>query len=317
MKAVRKLGIYALLATAGLLILLQGQSLAQFPGAPNDDNIPSMGQFRIAVLPHWDSLMTNYPGYTPPTTDRFGRLESPILYDPATIIGHSGVHTDGSGPDLTGTPVGLLGTPISDAMLTHPPGFEGPPGTNEVHTEIVSMQLTGGPPGLAVRAGQGAAPPVAPISPGEVESRNEGGDFPAESFFDVFVEVDLPAGGDNFPGGMLFNPGPMIVYHDTIYSLPPTVVYVHGKTSAVPVHFRNAGPAWAAGDIFGWLVLSGHGANFTPGMEGEFEEIWWGLEEMKIPGVPSLTTYGLIVLLLLILLSGVIVIYRRKRAVAN
>jgi hypothetical protein len=95
-----------------------------------------------------------------------------------------------------------------------------------------------------------------------------GPDFPARSFFDIFVEVSLPP----LPGtesSMAFPPGGAILTNDTalivtnlnLNTLPPTVVYLHGAVpTAVPLRFKfNNPPYWAAGELFGTLVLAGHG----------------------------------------------------------
>jgi hypothetical protein len=271
---------------AGALAFFAGQALAQFPVVPEDHVRSSLGSFRIAVLPQWDPIMTGYPGYTPPGLDPYGRLDSPVLFDPATVIGVSGVHNDGGLIDMSGTPVGTAGTMVSDAMLIlRPPGFEGPPGTRELHTEVYSLQMDnfGAPP--TVRAGPGAIPPVFTTSPGEIESHNVAGDFPAESFFDVYVEVDLPPGGLMFPGAVLHNPTPTLVNQDSLYYLPPKVIYIHEKSSAVPVRFLYADPGglWMAGDLYGFLVLAGHGFDMTPADIGYFEEVMWQQDEMPIP----------------------------------
>ena len=59
---------------------------------------------------------------------------------------------------------------------------------------------------------------------------------------------------------MLYNDSPLIITNTNLLRLPPTVVYIHGETAAVPVKFKvNNAPFWNAGDIFGYLVLAGHG----------------------------------------------------------
>jgi len=125
---------------------------------------------------------------------------------------------------------------------------------------------------------------------GMVQSQSNSGlpanDFPANSFFDINVEITLPhmAGtpGVNFPlyGAVLTNadfevmpgtfiPDPLIVTTMDMLgpSLPPTVVYTHTPSSAtsdqpwgVPLRFKygNAG-YWTAGQLFGYVVLAGHG----------------------------------------------------------
>jgi hypothetical protein len=154
------------------------------------------------------------------------------------------------------------------------PSFaEGPDGTREVHTFIKSLHLSGG--GFEVKAGNQA--PLRPISAGEVESLsgNSGDptrDFPASSFFDVFVEVDVPALG-GFPKVQLANVDPLLVQSESITSFPPTVLYIHGNSSAVPLYFYAAIPAVGIhrGDLFGQLTLAGHGVGFTEADVPEFE----------------------------------------------
>jgi len=153
-----------------------------------------------------------------------------------------------------------------------PHGFEGTPATREIHTRVKSLKLTG-PYSTEVRAGDLNL--THPLSPGEVESKdptgNPSNDFPAQSFFDVFVEVDLPTVGVapfDIPGGaMLINNVPLIVFNPTLTKppgFPPTVVYLHENTTAVPVYFKNDYPYyWNAGDLFGYLVLAGHGIDST------------------------------------------------------
>lgn len=246
-----------------------------FPGQ-GDDSAPSLGSFTVFVAPAFQPLMAGYPGYDSAS----GTLTSPTLFDPTTIIGRSNPHLDGSAPDTGGTPVGTAGIMVADSNFAIvPAGFQGPPGTREVHTRIADFNIAALGGLVMVRAGDSA--PGRPHSVGEVESLSGASgdpnqDFPAESFFDVFVEVDLPPTG-SFPGGTLFNNTPLLVFNDSLQAFPPHVVYIHGQTPAVPVLFLNDDPgnAWLAGDLFGWLSLAGHGMNYsnTPQDEQEFSNI--------------------------------------------
>jgi hypothetical protein len=68
---------------------------------------------------------------------------------------------------------------------------------SHIPTEIVLMQLNGnaGPAGpVQIRAGRNLMPTL-PRTHGEIQGNGPGQFFPADSFFDVFFQVDLPAFG--------------------------------------------------------------------------------------------------------------------------
>ncbi|MBI3785750.1 MAG: hypothetical protein HY270_20345, partial [Deltaproteobacteria bacterium] len=180
-----------------------------------------------------------------------------------------------SADDVAGVLAGnMMQRLLADGQFTVRPSFaEGQDGTREVHTYIESIHLTGG--GFEVRAGNQA--PLRPLSLGEVESLsgNSGDptrDFPASSFFDVFVEVVVPALG-GFPSVQLVNVDPLLVQSESITTFPPTVLYVHGNSSAVPLYFYAdiAGIGIHRGDLFGQLTVAGHGVGFTEADVPEFE----------------------------------------------
>ena len=239
------------------LVIFHGTLRAVTTGFPTqgDDNTQSLGQFNVLVNPAFQPMMAGYPGYSATTHV----LTSPTLFDPATIIGRSTPLLDGSASDAAGVPVGSAGTIVGDSSFSVQPGGLGPVNTREVHTQLRSLNMTGG--GAAVRAGTTA--PTRPISAGEVESLsgasgNPALDFPAKSFFDVFVEVDLPPGG-SFPGATsMTNSMPLLIQNTNVTSFPPQVVYVHGMSTAVPIKFSTSNPPnWNAGDTFGLLQLAG------------------------------------------------------------
>ena len=231
-----------------------------------NDVTQSLGQFNIIVNPTFQGMMTGYPGYNGATHV----LTSPVLYDPNTIVGRSAPLQAGSAGDLNGVPVGTAGVIVSNPMMVVQPGGLEPAGTREVHTMIYSMNMTDGN-GSAVRAGTNATVlPPGSICAGEVESWSGAtglavNDFPAQSFFDVFVDVDIPAGG-SFPGATnMFNTMPLVVQNTNLTSFPPQVVYIHGMSTAVPIRI-GSGPF--AGQIFGLLTLAGHGVFGTNDSSG-------------------------------------------------
>jgi hypothetical protein len=248
----------------------------QFPGQV-DELTTSLGSFIIQVTNgNAAGLLAGCPAFKSPF------LSSPVMFDPQTKVGLSNALLDRSPADINGVPVGTAGTLVKEAMLSQPPNFPcGNPvmpncksgaGTREIHTEVRSLHMTGG--GAAVRAGVWYNNPVAPaippnkISPGEVESHSGPGgppalDLPASSFFDMFVQVDVPACGA-FPATTVYNSAPLIVDNFDLTSLPPRVIYLHDLSSSVPVLFLNANPPhWNANDILGYIVLAGHGIGFT------------------------------------------------------
>ncbi|HEY6248855.1 MAG TPA: hypothetical protein VI685_02780 [Candidatus Angelobacter sp.] len=266
-------------ATVFLAALLPAAlpALAQFPGQ-GDDLTTSLGSFQIQVTNNFAGLFAGCPGYNATTQI----LKSPTLFDPATLVGRSGVINDGDNSDVNGVAVGTANTTVSEAMLFPPPGFPcagatgacaSGAGTREVHTEVRSLKMTSGP--VAVRAGVWydsaiVSGPPSRVSPGEVESHSGPGgaaanDFPASSYFDVFVQVDVPAcGTGGFPGATLYNTSPLIVKQPNITAFPPKIVYLHDSSTIVPILFLNANPPkWNAGDILGYFVLAGHGIGFT------------------------------------------------------
>lgn len=251
---------------------------------PCDETTPSLGKYRIYISPKFRPNFAGCPAYqnTICGSSAF-RLESPNLFDSATLIGRSAPHLHGSAADTGGTPVGDSGTLVKDSDFTVPPPWlQGPNGSREIHTEIVGMSLTGG--GASVRGGLSA--PTRPKSFGEVESQSASGlpanDFPADSFFDVFVEVDLPICG-SFPGGTVYNQQALLVVNTNVGDLPPQVVYIHGNSSFVPVYFKFASTGsppvpWGAGNLLGWLSLAGHGVG--EGGASQLEQLYCAATEM-------------------------------------
>jgi len=241
--------------------------LAQFPGR-GDDVTPSLGQFNVVVDHHFELALKSNHAYAPYLSNKGGDLNftSPILFDPTTTIARSDPLSAGSAADTAGVLAGNLAPRlVGDGQFTVKASFaESPEGTREVHTFIESIHLMGS--GFEVKAGTQA--PLRPISAGEVESLsgNSGDptqDFPATSFFDVFVQVDVPALG-GFPKVELVNVDPLLVQSTSIATFPPTVLYIHGNSSAVPLYFNTDIRAFGVhrGDLFGQLTLAGHGVGF-------------------------------------------------------
>lgn len=293
---------FCILALAGLPAHSQ-QCSATAPFFPpiGDDITKSLGKFRIRVADQFTTLFTGcggIPGYTSTTKI----LESPLLSDGNTIIGRSNPFDDDAG--LTATDVGTAKTVISEQSLYPPPGFPcydatdctSGPQTREVLTEIRSLRMLvpGAPPGSipAVRAGlwynnatSASLPPNHFVSRGKVESRfgptpppndpsKDFGAGGASSFFDVFVQVDLPVcnSGSVVPAS-LHNELPLTVKNPQIFCFPPKVVYLHDASSIVPIVFDldDPGGLWRKGDVLGYFVLAGHGVGFDAGTQSDID----------------------------------------------
>ena len=278
-----------------LLVVLSAQrGGAQIFPPQGDDVTPSMGVFRIIVDPLFRPLLgptgppTSFPGYTGFHSSD-GRLTSPMLIDSSTTIGRSNRNSRFYGfPQPLGAGSWDVIAGYGDYPAIPFMWFTAPAPTEEVLTEIKTFVLAtvGGATGNGgctntlvpvapagyqmVKAGTFAG--VTPRSLGIVQENVANGaaapDFPARSFFDIFVEVNLPPllGTESsvaFPvtGAILTNAQPLIVTNLNLTSFPPQVIYIHGgNTNAVELRFKfNNPPYWAAGDLFGTLVLSGHG----------------------------------------------------------
>jgi len=279
-------------AVLTLCAVLLGAPIASAQTFPpqGDDTTPSMGVFRVTVDPAFRPLVDQvgalvpYAGYNPAN----GRLTSPLCVDNATTIGRSGPNSRfyafpvSVGAGSWDSIAGYASYPLIPLLWAAAPAP-----TEEVLTEIKSFVLlsAGGsagqhcppdpripdvPPGWAmVKAGTFAG--VSPRSLGMVQENVVNGppapDFPAHSFFDIFVEVNLPPipgteSGVAFPAGgaILYNDTPLVITNLNLTSFPPVVIYIHGETPAVPLKFKvNNPPYWNAGDLFGYLVLAGHG----------------------------------------------------------
>ena len=263
---------------------LQAQSFASYP--VDDDVTFSLGQFQLVLDPRWvkifDAIMSNNPLANVLATRHHtiyhrGTFTSPTLYDPTTTVGRSASFVSGEPQEAGGVLAGRAPgrTYIRDSQLTVLPSWaEAPNGVHEIHTFIKSLNLTDSfttKVGFSVQAGMGV--PTRPVSAGEVEGGSPSSDFPARSFFNVFVQVNLPGGGP-LPSIHLVNVEPLLVEQTNLFSFPPKVIYQHGNSTAVSMYFDRdmiipdpiggTNISVPKGSLFGQLTLAGHGIGFGP-----------------------------------------------------
>lgn len=262
MRIHRNRKIAVLLASCVLPVSKLAWGQAFLPAGPYTDSTQSLGQFSVVVNPAFSAAVNASFGSMYNASANI--LNSPLLYDPTTTIDRSATTTVGSAAYTGGLPVGnpSNGTVKASSISLLPAGYTPPAGEDTVFTQIHSFNLSG-PGGFAVTAG--AAAPDQPASVGEVVSNatganvgNPANDFPARSFFDIFVDVSIPG------VGTFNNSTPLVVDNNTITSFPPVVIYTHGNTSAVPLMFE-AGNSFGepAGTVFGLITLAGHGAGYS------------------------------------------------------
>lgn len=193
-----------------------------------------------------------------------GAHGSPAV-DANTIIGRSDPFFE-SDPEDDGIVICGGGQPpyadtaaIAGDPCVFPAGFpEDSTGGHEIHTEILSLNLVD-PDGNTVKAGQPFYDSVVGTpqerfyqnSFGEVQGLDN--DFPADSFFNVFVEVYVAALDQRF-----YNKTPMVLRAEITHFPPdlslPRSVYLHDPSFGATPLFDEDGLHVA------YLLSSGHGA---------------------------------------------------------
>lgn len=287
---------------------VQGPAPVPF-GPANNDSTSSLGSFKIKIVSKFvpdvascvdaNNILSSPTLYDPATI---------IGHSDVSLAGHDIANTPfevgAVNVGLTGTLINkdrllppptypcftdTLSTPVSPpppAPPEHGPCASGV-GTRKVDTEIRSLKMSNlpGVSGSAVTVRAGVhynEDPFQPVSyfdimtsPGKVQSRSGPSndptkDFPATSFFNVYVKVDIPPGlcGSN-PGFTLYNQDPLKVVNKWLTQFPPRVVYLHDASSIVPILFLADTPAgvtvpvpWHRGEVLGYFLLAGHGVGY-------------------------------------------------------
>ncbi len=237
-------GVVALVLCCGWLV--PAAQAQPFPPR-GDDQFPSKGIFKVTLSPALG-----------------GAVFTINATDPNTVILRSSSHMDGG---AVGDISGLMGSGaspcvgdpapgVTDAQIgVHPVGYES--GTvNEVHTKMCWLSMSGG--GWTIRAGEAA--PGQADSLGEVESRNPitRTGFPADSFFNLYFEVDVPATA----GGPMTvcNFAPLLVEAKGITAFPPAQDdYLHSFKIRGKVALFDC----VTGCFVGWLEEGAHGVSYN------------------------------------------------------
>lgn len=282
----RVLALLTALAFIGVSLETKAQSFTDYP--TGDDVTTSMGQFQIVLDSRWvkvfDDIVPNSPLGTLTVTRRKGlklykkggTFTSPTLFDFQTRIGRSDSFVVGSPAETLGTIAGQAPgrTYVKQGQIVLHPTWAPPvDGAREIHTFLKSMNMTDQLTthlGFSVKAGMLA--PKRPVCAGQVEGGGTGNDFPANSFFNVYVQVTIPGGG-GMPTLELVNVDPLLVQQTNINYFPPHVIYQHENPAAVPVYFntntiihdpKSGQDIFVPrGTLFGQLTLAGHGVNFS------------------------------------------------------
>ena len=215
-----------------------------FP-AKGGDNFTSKGMFKVSLSPSFGggTVLIKLDG--PTCVLRSDPHAQGV--DPSGALGDGTVCTPGTAPATSDAEVGLA---------FFPAGYNAGGGADEVHTEIVEMSLTNAA-GWTLTAGASMSGTCQMgRSLGEVEARGGSG-FPADSFFNLFVEVFVPP--SVFPGGMtLFNPTPLTVEAKGITAFPPDgAAYIHSFEIVGRVALHDC----VTGCFVGWLEQGSHGVH--------------------------------------------------------
>jgi PEP-CTERM motif len=200
----------------------------------------------------------NLPNYDKTT----GILSSPLLYFANTVnIGASAAFVGSAGP--TGVAVGSANLMVKDSALTPPAGWSDT-GVRKVYNSIINIDASGG--GYELRIGSSAADQSASV--GETESLSDSGDpsndFPAQSFYDIFADLDVPQ------LGTFYNMAPFITSltqpnYGSITTDPASGPYyiqalLATLTTPATIYARkDLAGAWMAGDDIGTAQLIPYG----------------------------------------------------------
>jgi len=117
----------------------------------------------------------------------------------------------------------------------------------QIETEIISMDLTGHILGMPIQIRESPDK----HSTGIIRQITPGVDFPAESFFDVYVEIHTPLPS---PFNVIYNKEPVIMVNE-IYYIPPYLDNYTSNNTPVPLHTKTG--VFSTSPI-GYIVNASH-----------------------------------------------------------
>jgi hypothetical protein len=256
----------AICITFGLLTIEQTADAGTFPAAAEDQaGISSFGYTTVfirvdkAFQPFIQAQINSMPGYS--YDPKTGMLRTPGAYDPAVRFGFSGSLTVGSNAATNGVKVGVASptTVKANSFTTIPTGFTGAKGTDEIFDKITTMDMQG--KNVEILAGTAAGD--RPNSIGIIQSLSDSGkaanDFPAKSFFDIFVDIKLDFNNGQTPATLNnSDKTPFVVQSTSLTQLPPFAIPLFGHSTGVPIFFQgNVDSIAVKGDRFGIAYLAG------------------------------------------------------------
>jgi hypothetical protein len=296
---VRSKALIRLLGVAAFAMASGAVMANQFPSTGETETEPSYGAFKLLL----NQTASSNPSI-PSLLSGLGFIQnahnpnawtSPNLYDPSTVVGLSASTTQTAFFGGQSVVVPGVANPVTISSYTNIPTSFVPPNPtqgdgNMVVTSMESLDMS--TTGVQVLAGSATDSALnIPESFGMVQS-TAATDFPAQSFFDIFVEIKLTSGGNTY---QLTTDDPLVVAnspYSPITSLPPNNLYAHGASqNAVQVYLQSAnGPV----DI-GVIELAQHAIG--PVAVSYYQSLPGGLQGSVDAGaVPEPSTWSMLLL---------------------
>jgi hypothetical protein len=265
------------IAITGMALAASTAGAVVIPNA-GVDTVFSIGKFQI----QFDDGTLFTSGYLIDNATKIGRSDTFSHGDGTDLFDlHDVAHPNGADICTAGTTntCTAFGAPVVDGDFTKvPAGFQGPAGTTEVHTAILDLTLKNDPnfPTIIVSLNPAFR------SIGEVESLNTpAGEFPAQSFFNVFVNVTVAGIGTFYNLGT----DPLLIEGTNLLGFPPSVVYLHEKVSPVDLYTDTPGGPVHVGK----LLRAAHGVEVDIATFDAATRDYWVPEIDAVSGTGALS----------------------------